>query len=193
MRIHVKNDSNDKSHFDSSEAEVHRVYTGRQECLLYYVANKYWVIVPSAGPQDRGEFLSDKKAIALIAEAKRRSLAENPTSRSISLADQPHGLATFHPDIHTRAETPGDFHHSRDFRCVSLRGKKHSPTFNQAQVLEYLWKESQRGVPEVSVNTVLADLDIRSESLYQVFKSRRESYSALIVLGRSKGTVRLNL
>jgi hypothetical protein len=79
-----------------------------------------------------------------------------------------------------------------DYREVWLRREKFILTTNQARVVELLHQSYQRGTPALSQGYVLAELDIRSQRLSQVFR-RSSAWGKLVVPADGRGMYRLDL
>ena len=84
------------------------------------------------------------------------------------------------------------FSASPDHREVSLRGRKFDLTTNQARVVELMHRHQSKGDLSVSQGYVLEKLEIKSKSLYQVFKGS-PAWGEVIVKADGKGMFRLNL
>ncbi len=84
------------------------------------------------------------------------------------------------------------FRHSPDFRSVNLDDHEYSLTGRQAQVVEFLYQMYQNKTPEVSQSLVLEHLESKYTELRYVFKNN-PAWGTLVVSGKTKGTVRLNL
>jgi hypothetical protein len=85
------------------------------------------------------------------------------------------------------------FTHSEDYRTVTIRGKTHTLTAQQAQMVEILHQAHSDGNPDVSVALILERLE-KSHSRWQdTFKSNPKAKQELIESGVRKGTLRLKL
>ena len=85
-----------------------------------------------------------------------------------------------------------DFRAGPDYREVWLRGEKFILTTNQARVVELLHQNYLRGTPALSQAYVVAELDIQSQRLSQVFRGS-SAWGKLVVAADGKGMYRLNL
>lgn len=85
------------------------------------------------------------------------------------------------------------FTHSGDYRSVSSGGQTHSLTGRQAQVIQILHEAYKNGTPDVGSALILEKLETRNSRLRDTFKTNRRAWKALIVPGKTKGTLRLNL
>jgi hypothetical protein len=84
------------------------------------------------------------------------------------------------------------FHHAPDFRSVCLRGREFSLTTNQAKVVECLYQARMNKTPDVGQGYLLETvLDTNQARLRDVFRDVPD-WDMLIVLGKTKGTFRLN-
>ncbi len=85
------------------------------------------------------------------------------------------------------------FRYSPDFRTVNLRGKVYVLTTSQAVVVQCLWENYEQGTPDIGQGYLLEELlggtRIR---LKDVFK-HSDALGELIVAGKKRGTVRLNI
>ena len=80
--------------------------------------------------------------------------------------------------------------HSSDFRCVAWFGTPHEFTTNQARIVELLWREWERGVPVVSQDWIVEQLNL-SGRLQDSFRGHL-AWNTMIASGETKGSVRLN-
>jgi hypothetical protein len=87
----------------------------------------------------------------------------------------------------------GPFTHSPDYRSVTIRGKTHSLTPRQAQVIQILHEAHESGNPEVSHDFILEKMETNNSRWQDTFKSNRIARNALIRVGKTRGTLRLNL
>jgi len=87
----------------------------------------------------------------------------------------------------------GGLVHSQDYRSVTLGGHTHSLTGQQAQVIQILHEACKNGTPEVGSALILEQLGTPNSRLRDTFKTNQSAWRALIVSGRRKGTLRLNL
>jgi len=87
----------------------------------------------------------------------------------------------------------GPFHHSPDFRSVSLNGQEFALTTSQAKVVECLWENYENRTPDVSQDYLIETvLDSTQSRLKDVFKNS-DAWGTLIAPGRTRGTFRLNI
>jgi hypothetical protein len=86
-----------------------------------------------------------------------------------------------------------EFRHSPDYRSVTHRGKQHSLTPRQAQMIQILHEAYQNWTPEVSIHAILEQLGTSASRWQDTFKGNPDAREALITKGKSKGTLRLNL
>ena len=112
----------------------------------------------------------------LILRTTKRTPIANPKSKSVSST----GVSRFT--------------HSTDFRTIHYRGQRYELTSRQAQIVAYLYKEYQKGMPEVSQHTLLEELGTKQSMLRDAFR-KSPLWGTLIVPGRSKrrGMYQLNL
>ena len=89
--------------------------------------------------------------------------------------------------------TVSQFTHSEDYRSVSIRGKTHSLTSQQAHMIQILHEAHESGNSEVSIAHILEKFEKPSSRWEDTFKSNPEARQALIRPGRRKGILRLNL
>ena len=80
--------------------------------------------------------------------------------------DQPYRVAS----VTWGARALPGFRAGPDYREVWLRGEKFILTTNQARVVELLHQNYLRGTPALSQAYVVAELDIQSQRLSQVFR-----------------------
>jgi len=93
-----------------------------------------------------------------------------------------------------RGDKPGEgFSHSSDYRSVTIRGKAHTLTARQAQIIEILHKAHIEGNPDVSTAHILETLETTGSRWQDTFRSNPKAKSALIKSGARRGTLRLNL
>jgi hypothetical protein len=123
----------------------------------------------------------EQQTLRLVRKQRRTSLR----TRSSNAAEVP--LST-HPGSGTETR----FAHSLDFRTVVLNGETYRLTSRQAQVVEILHFEHQQGPAEVGTAYILDRLGTPNSRLQDTFK-RLEGWRTLIVPGKKRGTVRLNL
>lgn len=84
------------------------------------------------------------------------------------------------------------FRHSPDYRSVEWRGERFAFTSRQAQAIEILHREHVNGTPEVGHAYILESMDLLCSRLRDVFK-HSEAWGTLVVAGKRRGTVRLNI
>ena len=94
-----------------------------------------------------------------------------------------------HPDSVTETDA-ATLEHSIDFRTIYFNGERHELTTGQAQIVEFLCKELQNGIPEVHRDRLLEALDSPSSRLRDTFK-KSPLWRKLIVQGKRRGTHRL--
>lgn len=89
-----------------------------------------------------------------------------------------------------------DFHHSEDFRSVSVAGRGFALTPRQAEVVQILYRAHRNRTPELGWPQICAQLrtkiDSYPERLTDIFK-RSAAWGKLIVPGKTRGSYRLNL
>jgi len=85
------------------------------------------------------------------------------------------------------------FTHSVDYRSVTLRGKQCFLTAQQAQMIQILHEAHKSGNPDLSVASILEQLETPGSRWQDTFKLNPEARKALIKTGARKGTLRLNL
>jgi len=90
------------------------------------------------------------------------------------------------------SDQTNEFRHGPDFRQVWLRGQLFDLTALQAAVIRILWVAYRNNTPSVSTSYLLEEAGSGGSDLRDVFK-RVPFWDQLIVIGTSKGTVRLNL
>ena len=88
---------------------------------------------------------------------------------------------------------PSGFTHSDDYRSVTLRGETHLLTAQQAHVIQILHEAYKNGTPEVGTASVLEKVDTTNSRLRDTFKSNPPAWKVLVVRGKRRGTLRLNL
>lgn len=86
-----------------------------------------------------------------------------------------------------------DFHHTPDFRTVHKGGIRHELSTNESRLVEFYYQAYEKGVPEVHQSAALVELDIQTQRLKDVFKRNKAAYKALFVIGKRKGSFRLNI
>jgi hypothetical protein len=87
----------------------------------------------------------------------------------------------------------GPFTHSEDYRSVTLRGKTHTLTSQQAQMIEILHEAHKNGNPDVSIAHIQERLEKNNSRWQDTFKSNPKAKKALVISGARKGTLRLNV
>lgn len=90
------------------------------------------------------------------------------------------------------AEPEVPFHHSPDFRWVSLRGREFTLSVNQSRVVRRLWEAHSANITELHQDSVLEASDILSNRMRDVFKNS-PAWTTLVIPGTGKGFFRLNL
>jgi hypothetical protein len=95
--------------------------------------------------------------------------------------------------VQSLEKTNHTFKHSPDYRSINLDGIQHSITGKQAQVVEILHKAWKNGTPDVSNEYILEELDLKSSNLKDIFRSRKEDMKKIVVHGKTKGSLRLNI
>ncbi len=88
------------------------------------------------------------------------------------------------------------FRHSVDFRSVYWRGEVFSFTTQQAQVIEMLYQAYINKTPEVSHKYILEEIGTPSSKLKDTFRKHpgfHPAWNSLIIQGKTKGTVRLDI
>jgi hypothetical protein len=113
-------------------------------------------------------------------EISRRARTDTPPKESITYNDSISPART-------------EFRHSADYRSVTHRGKRHSLTPRQAQMIQILHEADQNGTPEISIHAILEQLGTSGSRWQGTFRSNPEAKKALIKSGARKGTLRLNL
>ena len=86
-----------------------------------------------------------------------------------------------------------DFHHSEDFRIITVNGVTHSLTLYQSRAVEKLWVALQNRVPELHQAAILEGIDSCSKRLRDIFKSNMVAFRVLIGRGDRKGTFKLKI
>jgi hypothetical protein len=85
------------------------------------------------------------------------------------------------------------FSHSEDYRSVIIRGTTFILTPRQAQFIQILYDGYKNGMRDVAIDSILVKLDTQNSRWQDTWKSNPKARKALIVLGASKGRLRLNL
>jgi hypothetical protein len=85
------------------------------------------------------------------------------------------------------------FTHSEDYRCVAIRGKTHTLTVQQAQMIEILHEAQKNRNPDVAIAYILERLEKNSSRWQDTWRSNPDARRALVKEGKRKGTLRLNL
>jgi hypothetical protein len=85
-----------------------------------------------------------------------------------------------------------DFIHSDDYRSIKWRGEDYTLTDRQAQTIEILHENYERGTPDISQAYILVKLDSNSKRLGYFFK-KSPLWGTLIIRSKQKGTYRINL
>jgi len=90
---------------------------------------------------------------------------------------------------------PMNFSHSPDYRSVTKNGKNYSLTTNQAAIIQLLHEAFKNGNPEISQELVFDRIgsDAYNPRIRDTFKSNPEASKELIVPGKRKGLIRLNI
>ena len=86
-----------------------------------------------------------------------------------------------------------EFTHLPNYRSVTHRGKQHSLTERQAQMIQILHKAYQSGHTDVPGAHIQEQLGTPGSRWQDTWKSRPQARKALIAFGANKGTLRLNL
>ncbi|MBL8827828.1 MAG: hypothetical protein JNM18_12695 [Planctomycetaceae bacterium] len=84
--------------------------------------------------------------------------------------------------------------HSEGFRSVEWFGKSFSFTANQGRCVQLLWNAWERGTPDLSEKFILSEVEVSSQRLRDVFKSKgvlHEAWNTFIQKGETKGTFRV--
>jgi len=123
------------------------------------------------------------QAVALVKQIKTVLVLRNTLSVTTEPGDKPENAP----------REPAPFTHSLDYRSVSLRGKTHSLTPRQAQLIQILHEAHESGNPEVSHAFILEKMETNNSRWQDTFKSNRDAKKALIRIGATRGTLRLNL
>ena len=84
------------------------------------------------------------------------------------------------------------FTHSVDYRSVNLRGRQFFLTPLQAHAVQILHEDFLNGTPDIGQHALLEEIGSPQERLSHVFR-RSDVWGELIVEGKTKGTVRLNI
>jgi hypothetical protein len=85
------------------------------------------------------------------------------------------------------------FSHSPDYRSVTIRGKPHTLTARQAQMIQILHEAEKKGTPDVSIAYIQEQLETRNSRWQDTWRSNSEARKALIKTGARRGTLRLKL
>ena len=88
---------------------------------------------------------------------------------------------------------PETLRHSEDFRTVYLRDQTFSLTSKQAEVVQFMYEHSQRGIHELSQDRILTELNMTSQRLRDLFRSTPEAWGTLIIPGSRRGMYRLHI
>lgn len=86
-----------------------------------------------------------------------------------------------------------EFSHSSDYRSVTSRGRPYRLTARQAQMIQILHEAHKSGNPDLSVASILEQLETPGSRWQDTFRRNPEARKALIKTGARKGTLRLNL
>jgi hypothetical protein len=107
-------------------------------------------------------------------------------------------LALIKADLDT-LQSAAQPRHSTDFRFVRWFGTEYTFTGTQAACVRVLWREWEKGTPEIGEGTILDDLEVESEArrLIDVFRDKKSpsgyhpAWGVMIVAGQTKGAYRL--
>jgi hypothetical protein len=139
--------------------------------------------------QDRRHIPNTNEPIDVMPETAKETITEtmvqNTVSTSIVSTETPKTVVESHKSL--------DFHHSEDFRIVTVKGTTYSLTTYQSLALEKLWNATKNHIPEVHQASILEGIGSCSKRLRDVFKSNMRAYRDLIAPGERKGTFRLNV
>lgn len=96
---------------------------------------------------------------------------------------------------HISKQSEEVFTHSEDYRSVTLRSKNYALTSKQASAIKVLHEAFLEGHPDITENHILEKIKSGSYKLRDIFKSKddRKTKSDLIVQGKRKGLLRLNI
>jgi len=86
-----------------------------------------------------------------------------------------------------------EFSHSSDYRSVTSHGRPYPLTARQAQMIQILHEAHKGGNPDLSVASILEQLETPGSRWQDTFRRNPEARKALIKTGARKGTLRLNL
>jgi len=128
-------------------------------------------------------------AIDITPEKVTESVVQTDTTTAIIPKEE----LIANPETTSKPDSVAGFHHSEDFRIVTVNGVAHSLTLYQSRAYEKLWKALQNRVPELHQAAILEGIDSCSKRLRDVFKSNMTAYRTLFQPGERKGTFRLNL
>jgi hypothetical protein len=96
------------------------------------------------------------------------------------------------PAIQRKTVCRQEFDHSDDYGMVTFRGRRYSLTPRQAAIVEILHRSFEAAFPDVSHRKLMNSLETEASRTRDSFK-RSELWGTLIVQGKRKGTLRLNL
>ena len=96
------------------------------------------------------------------------------------------------PGSQSRDSPPEQFTHSEDYHTINFRGEPYTLTHTQAAVVRYLHENAERGTPDVSQDTILAEIESGAERLRDLFRDS-PLWGTLIVKGKRRGHYKLNI
>jgi len=153
--------------------------------------------LPALAPTTIREFIVVVPSLTPSPPEQRRLEALHIWVRALR-SDDPfavRGLATSIPSVEVGRADVG-FHHSDDFRSVSVGGRRFTLTPRQAEVVQILYRAHCNRTPEVGWPYIRAELSTRIDSyperLTDIFK-RSDAWGKLIVPGKTRGSYRLSL
>jgi len=83
--------------------------------------------------------------------------------------------------------------HSQDYCSVNLNGEKFYFTSRQAEVVQFLHENYKNGTPDVTMAYIITNLFNNELNTFRQIFQGNENWKKLIVSGKRKGSVRLNL
>jgi hypothetical protein len=139
--------------------------------------------IPLMSPQ--AQLSEAERQLAIL---ERRPPAANFTKHVPHTPERPAGI----PTAEANSQPTIGFHHSPDFRDVSLNGEHYLLTGREAQLIQILFDAYNTGSPNVS-NAWILDRMGTGKRVRDVFSSKRRYLFEKLVRSDSKGTSRLNL
>jgi hypothetical protein len=136
-----------------------------------------------------------KKLNFALARATYEPTSRRITERMQALQgelDNARRAAAAHPQGR-KTNHAGPFTYSEDYRCVTVRGEAFTLTSRQAHMIQLLHRAHQNGKSEVSIHSILEELETETSRWQDTWRSNRKARESLIKSGARKGTLHLNL